>query len=1131
MFSNQAEFSILSDLNGFIQQLLDGHTTSGDTSPLPITTTTTTTVDGSVSPSSVVLDKNPYLLKICFCVEKILNNNLKDVNFIGQTLMWDFLQNLPKCMPGTTEIVELAKDCSKTSLGRGRVFIRLALNEGSLGDFISALCFSSDILKSYYKDSALIRNTEFSNLFQSLLSALAHIQFSLVVKDKDLEKPNYWEEMALSLLSNTKVVTRLIDNTIINNNNSNNSNIDDSNNNNNNNNSQQEEIIKQDQQEVQQDEKSLNDLKQELKQEIIKEIQDEIREREEKEKELLQQQQQQLNNNNSHEDLLDLENALDEITSDVILSNEQIILFDSIIESLNRSKRNIMLDFGGKGSPLTVGDKCLDSMWNTLDQILSNHMSSHINHHWEIISLIISNSNSNYSLKTDIDSINSIHNITSHTITNNSNNNNTIVPTITELMNIKVKSLYYLLFTNNKIVEFLNDICKENYKSLRDYYSESSIMIYKDYTTRAIDILSDLFQSSVQFKLRFDKDLLPSPNNITTKKVVVTKIIKKKVMKPVTKKQQISTSIDESETKANDSSLTSSSSTLTTNVVIEEPTTNNFVEEEQQQQERKQQDLTPSFELEQISKELNQLDQDFNSNFSNNSNTTEDLSSEKSNNTTITTTTASITAVLDENIDNSSNITTTTEDLPTLENISTLSLDNINSNNNNNNESIDTVDLSKEQREEGRISSPSNLVTLDIKDINAIRSQEDHILNSSDDEHDSNNNSNNNNNIKNSISNNRISALSQVMREMSSSSVSSTSSLPETDKPTTSAGGSTILESLLNTLNQIQEPLEFTYKSDPTYSSYTDSYNNDFLSSSYVTDRLGPNSLENGVNTNGGKIPSSSLDSFHMISDYFRDDDEMITKKRNKLAGDEMLFINTLYRKASVAANPNSHCPTCQVQLDKLGFFKTRICYYTGQYYCTNCHSNQKSIIPARILFKWDFKLYTVSDVAKSYINRNMGLVFDIFQFNPEAYNDRTRLQRILSLRTKLHFIGEYIETCRSKINIETPIKAYFIRDNVHLYSLLDLEKVYASNQLEQNIQDICDKYIHHVTENCNSCKGKGFICEFCDSEELIFSWMKLDIQNYVECDKCHSLSHRKCFTKERCPKCIRISRVKSKKY
>ncbi|XP_065324445.1 uncharacterized protein LOC135931333 [Gordionus sp. m RMFG-2023] len=42
-----------------------------------------------------------------------------------------------------------------------------------------------------------------------------------------------------------------------------------------------------------------------------------------------------------------------------------------------------------------------------------------------------------------------------------------------------------------------------------------------------------------------------------------------------------------------------------------------------------------------------------------------------------------------------------------------------------------------------------------------------------------------------------------------------------------------------------------------------------------------------------------------------------------------------------------------------------RVCHFDGLYYCTECHINESSIIPSRIIHNWDFKFYKVCRLHK----------------------------------------------------------------------------------------------------------------------------------------------------------------------
>ncbi|XVF09324.1 hypothetical protein REPUB_Repub07fG0082700 [Reevesia pubescens] len=51
------------------------------------------------------------------------------------------------------------------------------------------------------------------------------------------------------------------------------------------------------------------------------------------------------------------------------------------------------------------------------------------------------------------------------------------------------------------------------------------------------------------------------------------------------------------------------------------------------------------------------------------------------------------------------------------------------------------------------------------------------------------------------------------------------------------------------------------------------------------------------------------------------------------------------------------------------GWGKPRLCEYTGQLFCSSCHTNEMTVLPARVLHHWDFTEYPVSQLAKSYLD------------------------------------------------------------------------------------------------------------------------------------------------------------------
>ncbi len=62
-------------------------------------------------------------------------------------------------------------------------------------------------------------------------------------------------------------------------------------------------------------------------------------------------------------------------------------------------------------------------------------------------------------------------------------------------------------------------------------------------------------------------------------------------------------------------------------------------------------------------------------------------------------------------------------------------------------------------------------------------------------------------------------------------------------------------------------------------------------------------------------------------------------------------------RKASAAlADQGWLCRGCGLSVDPRYLRTFRYCAYFGAFFCTSCHSNRRSVIPAKIVQKWNFR-------------------------------------------------------------------------------------------------------------------------------------------------------------------------------
>ena len=78
-------------------------------------------------------------------------------------------------------------------------------------------------------------------------------------------------------------------------------------------------------------------------------------------------------------------------------------------------------------------------------------------------------------------------------------------------------------------------------------------------------------------------------------------------------------------------------------------------------------------------------------------------------------------------------------------------------------------------------------------------------------------------------------------------------------------------------------------------------------------------------------------------------------------------------------------------------------CHYTNYWYCSNCISREKAIIPWYVIEKWDFSKYTVCKLAKDELDMlyNKHIIFieiqsDLVKRNIILYKTLVRIHTIL---------------------------------------------------------------------------------------------------------------------------------------
>ncbi|EDV26004.1 uncharacterized protein TRIADDRAFT_23786 [Trichoplax adhaerens] len=187
---------------------------------------------------------------------------------------------------------------------------------------------------------------------------------------------------------------------------------------------------------------------------------------------------------------------------------------------------------------------------------------------------------------------------------------------------------------------------------------------------------------------------------------------------------------------------------------------------------------------------------------------------------------------------------------------------------------------------------------------------------------------------------------------------------------------------------------------------------------------------------------------------------------------------------------------------------EARICDYQGRYHCSNCHKNEQTVIPARVIRNWDFSTRTVCQRCSNMLELlSNHPVIPLESINANLFSHIDDLVTVKNLRMTLSNLRLYVHSCKSAQQhnsfAKLKIKLHLM-DNVDMYSMQDLIKINDGTLIEE-LRSISQDLIKHVKENCELCAAKGFYCEICKSSELLFPF---DLNAEV-CEKCSSVYHK----------------------
>ncbi|XP_068585489.1 run domain Beclin-1-interacting and cysteine-rich domain-containing protein isoform X2 [Cebidichthys violaceus] len=234
--------------------------------------------------------------------------------------------------------------------------------------------------------------------------------------------------------------------------------------------------------------------------------------------------------------------------------------------------------------------------------------------------------------------------------------------------------------------------------------------------------------------------------------------------------------------------------------------------------------------------------------------------------------------------------------------------------------------------------------------------------------------------------------------------------------------------------------------------------------------------------------------------------------------------IHSAPKRKIVVAKQNYRCAGCGTRIDPDYIKRLRYCEYLGRYFCQCCHENAQAVVPGRVLRKWDFGKYYVSNFARDLLSKIAGdPLFNPNDINSGLYKKIKALEAVRVLRVQLFHMKNLFKTCRFAKEVLDQFDSLpgHLTEDLHLFSLSDLTAV-RNGELAPRMKELLKLGTLHVA-GCVLCQAKGFVCEFCSNDkDIIFPFQ---LNKCQRCEECHACYHSSCFrTGKDCPRCQRLA-------
>ena len=190
-----------------------------------------------------------------------------------------------------------------------------------------------------------------------------------------------------------------------------------------------------------------------------------------------------------------------------------------------------------------------------------------------------------------------------------------------------------------------------------------------------------------------------------------------------------------------------------------------------------------------------------------------------------------------------------------------------------------------------------------------------------------------------------------------------------------------------------------------------------------------------------------------------------------------MLIFDQVIREEGLDAQ-NYECAECTRAIGTI-FGPAKICAYTRRYYCEECHLDEMSVIPAKIMYNWDFRQFKVCHKVKLFLTAvSIEPIINVKSFNGELFEFAPSLQEVFDLRRQLRYMNAYLSTCsngksKAKKTFDKMLwPRQYLYDDIDMYSVRDLEDI-NSGRLVASLTSTVKFSLGHILK-CILCSGKG---------------------------------------------------------